>query len=164
MPELKLKNQLWCGEVLIETFTFNLSLKTIRFKFSIQKHTDYGAITILFQNSVGGLEIQNQNKSWIPAPIIEDTVLVNIGDCMEMWTSGYLKATPHRVVSSNEEDKKSLARYSIVFFFQPDLSCKLTPFQKFQDLIYEKKHLSKIYGEHANNKYNYSYSGFNEQV
>jgi isopenicillin N synthase-like dioxygenase len=94
------------------------------------------------------------------APSIENTILINIGDCMEMWTRGHLVATPHRVISSNEENKKFLSRYSAAFFFEPDMSCELKSFKKFENLIYEAKYSSKTYGEHINNKYNATYSSY----
>lgn len=138
MPEPAQLNQLWCGE-----------------------HTDYGVCTILFQDSIGGLEIKTRDGDWMPAPKIENTVLINIGDCMEIWTRGYLVATPHRVIQPNEEEKKGLSRYSAAFFFEPDMDCEMKQFKKFQDLAFETKYLSKTYGEHLNSKYNATYSTYN---
>ena len=49
----------------------------------------------VFQDSLGGLEIQSQEK-WVKAPPIEGTIVVNIGDLLQFWSGGKYKATPHR--------------------------------------------------------------------
>jgi isopenicillin N synthase-like dioxygenase len=124
------------------------------------EHTDYGVLTLLFQDSVGGLEIKNKEMIWQSVPYVKDTILVNLGDCTELWTRGYLTATPHRVVNTIEEDKAALSRYSTAFFFEPDMSCELKPFEKFQNLNYEQKFFSKTYGEHITQKFVHTYDGY----
>jgi isopenicillin N synthase-like dioxygenase len=87
------------------------------------EHTDYGCITILLQDTNNdGLEIQH-NKEWISVPPIEKTLVVNIGDALEVWTNGLYKATTHRVVMKQENMTKE--RYSIPFFFEPNYETKL---------------------------------------
>ena len=84
-------------------------------------HTDYGAITLLFQDDVGGLEVCDAQNRWIPASPIEGCVVVNTGDLMERWTNGRLRSTPHRVrpVAGNRD------RYSIALFVDPDSSVRI---------------------------------------
>ena len=43
-------------------------------------HTDYGVITVLAQGPLGGLELERRDGSWIKAPYIPGTFVVNIGD------------------------------------------------------------------------------------
>jgi isopenicillin N synthase-like dioxygenase len=80
------------------------------------EHTDYGAITLLFQDDVGGLEVRDASGHWIPAPPIPGCAVVNTGDLMERWTNGRLRSTPHRVrpVAGIRD------RYSIALFVDPD--------------------------------------------
>ena len=47
------------------------------------KHTDYGVLTILKQDSLGGLQVKNRDPKWIPAPPIENSFVINIGDMLE---------------------------------------------------------------------------------
>ncbi|CAH1251835.1 Hypp9171 [Branchiostoma lanceolatum] len=47
------------------------------------EHTDYGSITLLFQDTVPGLEVLNRHGRYISAPPLPDTVVVNIGDLMQ---------------------------------------------------------------------------------
>jgi isopenicillin N synthase-like dioxygenase len=82
-------------------------------------HTDFGTVTLLFQDDVGGLEIQRADGSWRPAPPIPGTAVVNAGDLMERWTNGLFRSTMHRVVNPVGEAAKR-PRYSLVFFYSPN--------------------------------------------
>ncbi|XP_071502198.1 uncharacterized protein [Diadema antillarum] len=86
------------------------------------EHSDYGGITLLFQDDQGGLEVKNCHDCWIPAPPIEGTVLVNIGDLMQRWTSDKLIACKHRVMIPDNPARRRHDRQSIAFFGIPDES------------------------------------------
>jgi len=78
-------------------------------------HTDYGDITLLITDGVGGLEVRRRDGGWIAAPAIEGAFIVNIGDCLMRWTNDVYVSTPHRVVSRGAGE-----RYSIAFFLDPN--------------------------------------------
>ncbi|XP_030844464.1 2-oxoglutarate-dependent dioxygenase htyE isoform X2 [Strongylocentrotus purpuratus] len=84
------------------------------------EHTDYGGITLLFQDSQAGLEVRNVEDKWIPATPIEGTVVVNIGDLMQRWTSDKLIASKHRVMIPLDQIKRQQDRQSMAFFGHPD--------------------------------------------
>jgi len=79
------------------------------------EHTDYGNITLLATDDVGGLEVRTRSGDWIAAPPIEGAFVVNIGDCLMRWTNDVYVSTPHRVVNRSGRE-----RYSIAFFFDPN--------------------------------------------
>ncbi len=83
-------------------------------------HSDWGSLTILFQDGVGGLEVvDRRTDGWIDVPAIAGTYVVNIGDLMARWTNGVWHSTKHRVRVPPPE-RRAVARVSIPFFHQPN--------------------------------------------
>ncbi|KAL7630111.1 UNVERIFIED_CONTAM: hypothetical protein RMT77_019754 [Armadillidium vulgare] len=92
------------------------------------EHTDYGTITFLFQDNIGGLEVKNRNNEWVQAHPVPGAILVNVGDMLQTLTSGRLVATPHRVLIPEEERRKRCSRKSVAFFVNPNKEVVLKPF------------------------------------
>lgn len=78
-------------------------------------HTDYGNVTLLATDAVGGLMVRDRSGRWLDAPVIPGAFVCNIGDCLMRWTNDIYVSTPHKVVSPPGKD-----RYSIAFFLDPD--------------------------------------------
>ncbi len=91
-------------------------------QFGVSEHTDFGLLTILCQDSVGGLQIKGLDGQWFHAPPIEGTLIVNVADLLSRWTGGIYKSTPHRVVNSSGQE-----RLSIVLAFDPDPETLINP-------------------------------------
>ncbi|KAH6604788.1 flavonol synthase flavanone 3-hydroxylase [Trichoderma cornu-damae] len=104
----------------------------------IAAHTDFGTITMLFQDEVGGLEVEDVSEKgkFRPAPYIANTAVVNIGDFLMRWSNDELKSTMHRVKApppakdkgegkgegeGSESNRMAKERYSIVYFMGADL-------------------------------------------
>lgn len=85
-------------------------------------HSDYGTLTLLFQDEVGGLEVLSTEEEWIAAPAIPGAVLINTGDLTQRWSNDVFRSTKHRVAlpQGNHSD-----RYSIAFFCQPDADTEI---------------------------------------
>lgn len=90
-------------------------------QFGSSPHTDFGAITLLLQDSNPGLQVLHDGE-WIPVPPERDAYVVNVGDMLSKWTGNAYKSSVHRVLNQNDRD-----RYSIVFFHDGNLDCKLAP-------------------------------------
>lgn len=103
----------------------------------IPAHSDFGTLTLLFQDEVGGLEIAEPGSANTETSVglekegrfrkVEPkpgTVVVNVGYLLMRWSNGRWKNTVHRVVEppnpGRDGDEMTPARYSIPFFASPN--------------------------------------------
>lgn len=84
-------------------------------RFGVGPHTDFGLLTVLCQDDVGGLQVKGLDGQWIDAPPIDGSLVVNVGDLLSRWTGGAYTSTPHRVINHTERE-----RLSLVLAFDPD--------------------------------------------
>ncbi len=89
--------------------------------FGIAPHTDYGFMTILAQDEVGGLEVRPRGGDWTPVPVLPESFVVNAGDAVPRLTNGRFASTPHRVINTSATQ----SRYSVPYFFDPGLDATL---------------------------------------
>lgn len=83
-----------------------------------------GSITLLFQDSRGGLQVLSPNNTFVDATPIEDTIVVNAGDLLARWSNDTIKSTKHRVVEPHVAPQADVhpARYSIAYFCNPNFN------------------------------------------
>ena len=85
-------------------------------------HTDFGCLTILAQDEIGGLQVQTREGEWVDVPMVEESFVVNVGDMLSRLTNGLLRSTPHRVIN-----KSGRERFSCPFFFDPHTNAVIQP-------------------------------------
>ena len=84
-------------------------------QWGVGEHSDYGLLTILLQNDVGGLEVKTRD-GWTAAPPIPGIFVCNIGDMLDRMTGGLYRSAPHRVaINHGGRD-----RLSFPLFFEPN--------------------------------------------
>jgi len=92
----------------------------------IPSHADFCTLTILVQDDVGGLEVEDPHSpgTFVPVPPIPGSIVVNAGDFLMMWSNNTIRSTIHRVRSPTEKPEGDMipSRYSIPYFCAADLS------------------------------------------
>ncbi|GLJ54727.1 hypothetical protein SUGI_1175580 [Cryptomeria japonica] len=90
------------------------------------RHKDGGAVTLLYQDDVGGLQVKRKdNGQWLPAQPLPNSFVVNVGDCIQVWSNGRYESVEHRVVVND-----SRRRLSIPFFLRPSHYVMMKPLEE----------------------------------
>ncbi|PWY80873.1 Clavaminate synthase-like protein, partial [Aspergillus sclerotioniger CBS 115572] len=106
----------------------------------IAPHTDFGPITLLFQDSTGGLEIEDRTNpvpnSFVPLPPTDiSEMIVNVGDTLTRWTNGKITGGVHRVTTpetmKNENGLIIPSRMSMAYLFKAGRNVSVGPLPKF---------------------------------
>ena len=122
-------------------------------QFGAAPHTDWGCMTLLWQDQVGGLQVRNRAGQWIDAPYIEGTFVVNIGDMLERWSNDLFVSTPHRVVNASGRE-----RYSIPMFYDPDFDTVVECLPNCSGPGNPPKYPRTVAGEYITAKYDEAYA------
>jgi isopenicillin N synthase-like dioxygenase len=100
---------------------FNYPSSTAVDARGVGEHTDYGLLTLLYQDEVGGLQVKHGSR-WIEVPFVPGSFVVNVGDMLERLTSGRYTSAVHRVINTSGR-----SRISMPFFFDPRFEAELRP-------------------------------------
>ncbi len=85
-------------------------------------HTDLGLITLLLQDDVGGLQAESAEHGWIDVDPRPGTIVVNLADCMQVWSNDRYRAAVHRVLPMTTS-----TRMSIPYFLNPPRDMAIEP-------------------------------------
>lgn len=112
-------------------------------------HTDWGGITLLAQDSSGGLQVRAEDGQWFDAPPVEGTFVVNLGDLMQRWTNDRYRSNLHRVINrvSGRE------RYSMAYFYDIDYHAVVSALPGCHDAADPPHHPPITAGEHIADMY-----------
>jgi isopenicillin N synthase-like dioxygenase len=91
-------------------------------ELALGHHTDPGVLTLLLQDQTGGLQTQSNEEGWIDVPPEPGTIVVNLGDTMQVWTNDRYRAAVHRVVPMTNK-----RRFSIPYFYNPQVDAVIAP-------------------------------------
>jgi isopenicillin N synthase-like dioxygenase len=90
--------------------------------FGSAPHTDYGCITLLVQDQIGGLQVKSVDDEWLDVPCLPNSIVLNTGQMMTVWSNGQLKSTPHRVICNSQKE-----RFSVPFFYNCNMDVYVEP-------------------------------------
>ena len=91
-------------------------------QFGVAPHTDFGVLTVLCQDEIGGLEIRRRDGAWAAMPPIPGALVVNIGDLLERWSNRRYRSTVHRVINASGRE-----RLSLVLAYDPNFETLVDP-------------------------------------
>jgi len=121
--------------------------------FGSAPHTDYGFLTILCQDSAGGLEVRRNDGTWLKAPPVPGTWVVNVADMLNRWTNGRWQSTPHRVKNLSGGD-----RFSNPYFFDMDMDSIVTCVPTCTDAAHPPRHEPVRYGDYLMERLDKNYA------
>ena len=122
-------------------------------EIGIGAHTDYGFLTILSQDNVGGLQVRNRAGEWVSAPPVADTFVINIGDLVQTLTNDRYTSTMHRVINTSGAE-----RYSVPFFIDLDFDAVVEPVPTCVSAQDPAKYAPYTCGQHKYKRFVDSYS------
>lgn len=97
-------------------------------------HKDGGFLTLLLQDETRGLQVE-YGGAWVDVDPIPGTLVINIGELLELASNGYLRATVHRV----KTPPAGVTRYSVPFFFAAKLDATIPLLTLPEELAAEAK-------------------------
>ena len=88
---------------------------------ALHHHSDSGALTLLLQDEVGGLQVEHDGR-WIDVAPTPGALVVNTGDMMQVWSNDRYRAALHRVAP-----REQAPRMSLPYFFNPSYATNYAP-------------------------------------
>ncbi|XP_052209120.1 feruloyl CoA ortho-hydroxylase F6H1-3-like [Diospyros lotus] len=81
----------------------------------VGRHSDVSTLTILLQDDIGGLYVRKlDDDSWVHVPPISGSLVINVGDALQIMSNGRYKSIEHRVVANGSKN-----RISVPIFVNP---------------------------------------------
>ncbi|KAF8683097.1 hypothetical protein HU200_044954 [Digitaria exilis] len=89
----------------------------------VGRHKDPGALTIVYQDDVGGLDVQRRSDGeWVRVKCVPDSFVINVGDTIQVWSNDRYESAEHRVSVNSAKE-----RFSMPYFFNPSLNAVVEP-------------------------------------
>ena len=125
--------------------------------FRKRRRDQYQCLNLLFQDEAEGLEIYTSWGEWIAVSPVPETMLVNTGDLMQLWTNDRFRFTKHRVaVPADFTSAKE--RYSIVCFAAPNYDAEIACIPACCDADYLTKYEPVVVGDYYMQKLQETYN------
>jgi isopenicillin N synthase-like dioxygenase len=118
---------------LVANYYYPLTAAPLAGQLRKSAHTDWGNLTILLQDDIGGLQVEQKGHGWRDVPYVPRSFVVNIGDLVAFWTAGRWVSTMHRV--RNPVDGHNNSRITIPFFHMPNHDALVEPVFSFTDAV-----------------------------
>ncbi|XP_027358777.1 1-aminocyclopropane-1-carboxylate oxidase [Abrus precatorius] len=121
----------------------------------LRAHTDAGGIILLFQDDkVSGLQLLKDDQ-WIDVPPMRHSIVINLGDQLEVITNGKYKSVMHRVIAQTDGTRMSLAS-----FYNPGDDAVISP----APTLVKEDETSQVYPKFVFDDYMKLYAGLKFQA
>ncbi|KAF7043813.1 hypothetical protein CFC21_053124 [Triticum aestivum] len=92
----------------------------------VGRHKDAGALTILYQDDVGGLDVRRRSDGeWVRVRPVPDSYVINVGDIIQVWSNDRYESAEHRVSVNSQKE-----RFSMPYFFNPGSDAMVEPLEE----------------------------------
>ncbi|PWA81688.1 2-oxoglutarate (2OG) and Fe(II)-dependent oxygenase superfamily protein [Artemisia annua] len=92
----------------------------------VGRHSDVSTLTILLQDDIGGLFVRNmETMKWIHVPPVSGSLVINVGDALQIMSNGKYKSVEHRVTANGSNN-----RISVPIFVNPKPSDVIGPLEE----------------------------------
>ncbi|KAJ7520295.1 hypothetical protein O6H91_20G077300 [Diphasiastrum complanatum] len=108
----------------------------------VSRHKDSGALTVLVQDEVGGLEVRRKDGEWIRINPRRDAFVINVGDLFQVWSNDRYKSVEHRVVVNEHK-----GRFSVPLFINPGYATNVFPIPELLDAQHPPKYREYNWGD-----------------
>ena len=123
---------------------------------ALHHHTDPGILTLLLQDMTGGLQTKSKEFGWIDIKPEADTIVVNLGDAMQVWTNDEYVAAIHRVTKRTKKE-----RYSTPYFYNPKRDAVIQPLEQILDK--DPKYIPFTWKEYIQGRVDDNYTDLGEE-
>nr|UGY87149.1 1-aminocyclopropane-1-carboxylate oxidase 2 [Camellia oleifera] len=124
----------------------------------LRAHTDAGGIILLFQDdTVSGLQLLKDDQ-WIDVPPMRHSIVINLGDQLEVITNGKYKSVLHRVIAKTDGNRMSIAS-----FYNPGNDAVIFPAPALVEKL-EEEEKKEVYPKFVFDDYMKLYAGLKFQA
>uniref|UniRef100_A0A5B7BWV1 Putative 1-aminocyclopropane-1-carboxylate oxidase n=1 Tax=Davidia involucrata TaxID=16924 RepID=A0A5B7BWV1_DAVIN len=113
----------------------------------LQSHSDMGAITLLIQDEVGGLQVFKDGE-WVNVNPVCDAIVVILADQTEIITNGEYRSAQHRALTNVNS-----ARLSVATFHDPAKTVKISPAIELVSESSPLRYCQVLYGDYVSSWY-----------
>nr|AET99288.1 anthocyanidin synthase [Oncidium hybrid cultivar] len=77
--------------------------------FGVEPHTDVSSLSFIIHNGVPGLQVYKDDAGWVTAPLVPNSIIVHVGDSLEIISNGKYRSVLHRGLVNKENVRISWA-------------------------------------------------------
>ncbi|XP_059431055.1 feruloyl CoA ortho-hydroxylase F6H1-3-like [Corylus avellana] len=122
----------------------------------VGRHSDVSTLTILLQDDIGGLYVKGDNDRWIHVPPVSGSLVINVGDALQIMSNGRYKSIEHRVAANGSKN-----RISVPIFVHPRPCDMIGPFPEVLEGGEKAAYKQVLYSDYIKHFFSKAHDGKN---